>query len=547
MVFSCTKLTVKQEVKVSATSRSCLFDYIIFISQIEVKAPVVSVIDNTETPKAASGSMNWEGLLESFGRITTESNSTDGSLEDIAIVNPLPNNGVDIAELLFDNATDTVKFELPRAPLSDYDLNDLQATLSDLTKKCESWVEVGDNATTMVDLPIAPTTEAQDPKIEVKSNAMELALANEIEVQSPWVDVSALAASIRDAPVSIEEKIPESICTLATFVPTHMQSYIDLSEMPSANVSQTFGLDNPTILDVTAKVFNDSEVVTNLGPDMSRLETDIDVFLKQSMSSGSLNTPPPSRVQQNIEINPADLVLFNTDTALEDTLQFDNEPASNLYVVRTENVFGKRHERNRVEQLAADAGICECPKCQCTPSDGECRSCDQQKSCSDDKCSCVDCKCDHAEMKCAVGCGKATDSNHNTFLHYHRRHNNSSLEELGVYTLHECDENAPSVNIERLLCTCSVEGCCGNGCGSIRSGGSGCGSSSGAGGGCDESEIGGSACDSGGCTGKQCGGSSGKSCCVTICFKKLDAFKQFLADNDLVHALKLHNLNLTGL
>lgn len=469
--------------------------------------------------------MNWEGLLESFGRITTESNSTDGSLDDVTNVNPLTTTSVDITELLFDNATNMPK------PI-EYELTDINVAVSpfDVEKpKKEDWVDVCDLQ------PIVPTATAVDSnlKMEVKSKAMQLALANEIEVQAPWVDVSALAASISETPVSIKEKTPESIFTLATFIPTHMQSYIDLNSnaAPTANlVSQdAFQLDTPSILDVGDKVFNDSELVTAVNLDTEKL--DIENFLKEATEDDrSLNTPPPSKVQQNIEINPANSVLFNTDLDLEDTLLFDNEPPSDMYVVRTENIFGKEiAKRNALEQLAADAGICSCTKCECDPSKGDCSNCSTsevstKKGCSEDTCSCVDCKCDHAAMKCAVGCGRATDTNHNTFLHYHRRHNNSNLEELGVFTLHECDEptttSTSSEIIDNLKCSCHEKP--------------------------DETSVTDWNRESCSSTTESCCSKSGtKSCCVTICFKKLNAFKQFLSDNDLLDALKSHNFNLS--
>ncbi|XP_072941091.1 uncharacterized protein MTF-1 isoform X2 [Epargyreus clarus] len=496
--------------------------------QIEAEAPTVEVIEN-DPPKPVNDVMNWDSLLESFGKITTESNSTDGSLEDITSVDPLAGNNVDITELLFDNATNATKFDDTNNLAVDYDLSSLDVTLSpfgivkDNKKDVDetSWVDVND----LQPLALSPTT-ANNLKMEVKSEAMQLALANEIEVQSPWIDVTALAASIQETPVSIKEKTPESIFTMATFVPTHMQSYIDLNPEVATTTNlmteTSFDLNTPTILDVGDKVFNDSELVTNL--ESTKIDTDIDRFLKDAEESNddrSLNTPPPSRVQQNIEINPANSVLFNTDFALEDTLLFDNEPSSDMYVVRTENIFGKKPIRNPLEQLAADAGICSCVECNCAPSDGECQNCkendkqvsDTKPSCGDDTCSCVDCKCDHAEMKCAVGCGKATDTNHNTFLHYHRRHKNSNLEELGVYT-HECDDMTPTGILNSIKCSCGVGS--GNDC-------------------CATDKP---------CTKSQHAHSK-KSCCVTICFKKLDAFKQFLSDNDLLMALKAHNFNLT--
>ncbi|XP_047526568.1 uncharacterized protein LOC125063916 isoform X1 [Vanessa atalanta] len=481
--------------------------------QMEADTPTVEVIENEPT-KTDTDMMKWDSLLESFGRITTESNSTDGSLEDITSVNPLSNNNMDITELLFNNSTNDSKFSNTNNIAVDYDLSNLEVlspfNVDKVIKKdpsYNSWVDVTN---------IQPDV-MQTPKIEIKPKAMQLALANEVEVQAPWIDVTALASSIQETPVSIKDNTPESIFTLATFVPTHMQSYIDLNPevIPTANIisQSSFDLDTPNILDVSDKVFNDSELVSNLDPD--KINTDIE-FIKnhhQPIDDRTLNTPPPSKVQQNIEINPANSVSFNTELTLEDTLLFDNEPPSDMYVVRTENIFGKK-ARNSLEQLAADAGICSCKECKCSPNNGECRNCQEHETpgksvCCDDKCSCVDCKCNHAEMKCAVGCGKATDTNHNTFLHYHRRHNNSNLEDFGVYT-HECDESFPNI-INSIKCSCS------------------------------ESELNKSTK-----TDRCCGSNTNtKSCCVTICFKKLDAFKQFLSESDLLNALKLHNFNLT--
>ncbi|XP_053602765.1 zinc finger and BTB domain-containing protein 24-like [Plodia interpunctella] len=472
-------------------------------SIVNVSEPIVSVPKPSPT-KEVQDWTNWDGLLESFGKITTESNSTHGSLEDISRVNIT--NNVDITELLFDNATNNTKLE-PNTVEYDLTTFDNIAPFKVDKKNIGTWANICDFDTTI---------DVNDDK--VKPKAMQLALANEVEVQAPWVDVSALAASISETPVSIKEKTPESIFTLATFVPTHMQSYIDLTQenAPTANlISQnSFDLDGTAnLIDSQVKIFDDTELVRNL-------DTNID-FLKED-DERSLNTPSPSKVQQNIEINPANSVLFNTDLALEDTLLFDNEPPSDMYVVRTENIFGKEiAKRNALEQLAADAGICSCSECKCDPSQGECRNCaTEAQGCADDKCSCVDCKCNHAEMKCAVGCGRATDTNHNTFLHYHRRHNNSNLEDLGVFTLHECDEDKPSIPqgssteiINSLKCSCKGDS---NDCNVDSSGKENC-----------------------------CGKNDAKSCCVTICFKKLDAFKQFLSDNNLVDALKMHNFNLT--
>lgn len=292
-----------------------------------------------------------------------------------------------------------------------------------------------------------------DKVAETAKEALELALASEVEVHSPWIDVSALAASIIDPSVNVCEQENQNIFAGATFVPTHIQSYIDLHNNGTTentmetvtNISnESFSskntnednlkpveTDESQILDTntfTFEISDDPEI-----NDVFNSKTDPEInklFEKDHKILESANVFG----MESLEINAANSVLFNTDLNLEDTILFDSEPPSDMYVVKTENIFKDMVKRNILKDITADADICKCDECHCDPLGMQCQS-----TCSDtvlekEKCHCIDCKCDPLMMKCDAGCGgPQVNKQSSTYLDYHKRHGPSSLEEFGLF------------------------------------------------------------------------------------------------------------------
>lgn len=199
-----------------------------------------------------------------------------------------------------------------------------------------------------------------DSKIEsVAKEALELALANEIETHSPWVDVGALASSVVDRTVSVGERETQSVFAGATFVPTRVQSYVDLNGDASGSV----------VMETDAESFMfdaGASEIDKLFDAKPTQEGEISSYFDGD-ESNAFGT-------ESLEINAANSVLFNADLNLEDTLLFDNEPPSDMYVVKTENIFKDVAKRSSLRDITADADICKCSDCKCDPTVMQCQS-----------------------------------------------------------------------------------------------------------------------------------------------------------------------------
>lgn len=330
---------------------------------------------------------------------------------------------------------------------------------------------------------------------ECANEAIELALANEIELHSPWVDVSALAASITNPSVNVREQEPLSIFPGATFVPTHIQSYIDLHGNTAENIMDTMPSDVYSYLPDVRVTEEDKhsfteEVIDTMGTNTLVFDANDDpeindVFNSRSTEHTEINKlfEKDSRISEavnvfgmeNLEINAANSVLFNTDLNLEDTLLFDNEPPSDMYVVQTENIFKVVTKRNILQDLTAEADICKCVECKCDPLNMQCQSgCGSSSSDEEsetektseksDKCNCVDCKCDPSTMQCQAGCGGRLENDSSNYLEYHKRHASAKLEDYGLFaesvTMTDTPTQIGGCCSKKQISPTPVGGCC---------------------------------------------------------------------------------------
>lgn len=426
-------------------------------SNSEVQSPFKKLHVKKELENSLLLNDNWEDIFDPMKDISPINTGNQHKNLDT-----FDNTSIDITEYLFDNTPN-------RTDERSVTTSDCSLSNQDIDSKSTSF----DFESLDLPEPTIPPGIVSASKME----AMQLALANEIEDHAPWVDVSSLAASISDPLVSVKEKLNENVFSGATFVSTHTQSYMDLNTVnPDVNnTSNTFNFGEmmsvmkDNAFNLKSKCHDSSDVskviVENIiipetmdiskpmeelnirpGVVVESIDVENDNSISESTITSTLNTilqevdvhaskKAESSVfgMPTVEINAQNSVLFNNDFNLEDTLMFKSEPPAEMYVVRTENIFGKEMaKRNILQESTAMADICKCTHCKCDSNKMECQSiCSAEQKAKSDKCSCIDCKCDPLTMKCQEGCGGA--SSNDTFLDYHRRHCDSKLEDYGLY------------------------------------------------------------------------------------------------------------------
>ncbi|XP_044727049.1 uncharacterized protein LOC123290786 [Chrysoperla carnea] len=162
--------------------------------------------------------------------------------------------------------------------------------------------------------------------------AVEMSIAHEEELPSPWIDVSALATTIPANPVSIYEQqmIDDTLNSLSA-VPTAIQSYIDLQ---------------PNY--VSPKLLNTQEFVDTAQP------------------------KPLTTAQMN-EINFEEQVINTEFVNFEENLITQDNNMEYLL-----NTTYEKHSppSNLLKDITADAQICSCSDCKCD-SYSNCQNCEE--------------------------------------------------------------------------------------------------------------------------------------------------------------------------
>lgn len=167
------------------------------------------------------------------------------------------------------------------------------------------------------------------------SEALQLAMASEVEVGSPWIDISVLASK------SIMPSTPltSSCHAMSTNIPT----FVDL---PTYSV-----VDNELMIGSYQGVSDDMSLMDNI------------------FNNGFSGN-------QDVSQTNNDLTMKELNDLLE-TNDFNNSSDDSLMDFATDNA------NKTLKEITADAGICQCETCKCDPlQEGGCvGGCGPQKPC----------------------------------------------------------------------------------------------------------------------------------------------------------------------
>lgn len=168
------------------------------------------------------------------------------------------------------------------------------------------------------------------------SEALQLAMASEVEVGSPWIDISVLA----NKTIMPSTPLTSSCLAMSTIIPT----FVDL---PTYSV-----VDNELVLGNYQGVSDDMSLMDNI------------------FNNGF------SGNQEDVSQTNNDLTMKELNDLLE-TNNFNPSSDDSLMDFATDNA------NKTLKEITADAGICQCETCKCDPmQEGGCvGGCGPQKPC----------------------------------------------------------------------------------------------------------------------------------------------------------------------
>ncbi|XP_055716332.1 zinc finger X-linked protein ZXDB [Phlebotomus papatasi] len=240
--------------------------------------------------------------------------------------------------------------------------------------------------------------EKSDPKSEVKSTeknaesseqfnletskAIEMAIANEIEIPSPWIDVSELASK------PIMPAVPVTPACMA--LPTGVTSYVDLPfniasadtdfidssfESEQMSFEQLFG--SPGKDKGTREGVDTDTGTMDIGTNFSPLPTDLGnkqqieaEALLNEIFFETLNTPTSNLPSQGKIMMSEQFENMQNNVEFPETV---TGTSAEMLMVRTASVLGNGNNTRALQDITADADICRCTNCTCDHQSGGCQ------------------------------------------------------------------------------------------------------------------------------------------------------------------------------
>ncbi|GAB0086632.1 uncharacterized protein DMENIID0001_007320 [Sergentomyia squamirostris] len=226
------------------------------------------------------------------------------------------------------------------------------------------------------------TESAEEFNLET-SKAIEMAIANEIEIPSPWIDISELASK------PIMPAVPVTPACMA--LPTGVTSYVDLPfNIASADtdfIDSTFETEQisfETFFDSDKEPKNRDENLTqntgmeisgNFSPlpaDLGNKQDQIEAeALLNEIFFDTLNTIETSAPSQG-KIMMAEQ-FENVQNSVDFPETVTGSTSEEMVMVRTESVLGSNNNTRALQDITADADICRCTNCTCDHQSGGCQ------------------------------------------------------------------------------------------------------------------------------------------------------------------------------
>lgn len=192
-----------------------------------------------------------------------------------------------------------------------------------------------------------------------QSQAVELALASEIEIPSQWSDVSILPSK------SIVPATPPSIATSSCLaLPTAIQTYVDIP-------------------------YNDMKIAS----------TSADAAIYENQNNTDLTFDQSANDMMNNEANAEAEAMLNDILSTIDKIQNSNNVNNNNSSSNNNNInktsgrccgggicdeFPNDKNKTTLKEITADADICRCVNCECDPLNGCVGGCGPENPCSSD-------------------------------------------------------------------------------------------------------------------------------------------------------------------
>ncbi|KAG4071997.1 hypothetical protein HA402_010934 [Bradysia odoriphaga] len=223
------------------------------------------------------------------------------------------------------------------------------------------------------------------------SQAVQMALASEIEIPSPWIDVAVLASK----PVMPTDPVTSACLALPTALPT----YVDLGFNVNTAATNYYHQNDSIVSERSELDVGDNFENLNLGDfslsGMNRVDSNKEVEVNESESLVDRLLEDATQMDMNSE-NQTMAQQLEADSILNDILMsIDNlqnviqAPPASSAIAETEVPIDPTEKPTKstgptLQEITADADICSCINCKCDQNAGCSGGCGPTKPCQSD-------------------------------------------------------------------------------------------------------------------------------------------------------------------